>query len=170
MLSNDCFIAHVYSWLIPIYWLWTTCHIDICMHCFIRKTVWHYGILLWIIYLNRLGTCSHMFIIQSKSQSKPRWFILPQSFSITFMPLLILFCRKYDYDGYALFVVASQSIASLHLYWAGMLLVHPKSLKPSYSKESTINSYAWYFTPFQVNFHVLPLKSSKYFSFCDTAF
>jgi hypothetical protein len=44
------------------------------------------------------------------------------------------------------------------------------SWKPSYSKESTINSYAWYFKPFQVNFHVLPFKTFKYFSFCDTVF
>jgi hypothetical protein len=39
--------------------------------------------------------------------------------------------------------------------------VNPNPLKPSYSKESTINSYAWHFEPFQVNFHVLPLKPSN---------
>jgi hypothetical protein len=43
-----------------------------------------------------------------------------------------------------------------------------KPLKTKLFKESTINSYAWHFKLFQVNFHVLPLKPSKYFSFCDT--
>jgi hypothetical protein len=39
-----------------------------------------------------------------------------------------------------------------------------------YSKESTINSYAWYFKPFQVNFHVLHFETFKYFSFCAIVF
>ena len=51
-------------------------------------------------YLIRLGTCSHMFMTQTKV--KPWWFIVTQSICITFMPLLIYFCRKYDYDGCAL--------------------------------------------------------------------
>jgi hypothetical protein len=35
------------------------------------------------------------------------------------------------------------------------------SQKPSYSKESIINSYAWHFKPFQVNLRVLPFKTFK---------
>ena len=34
----------------------------------------------------------------------------------------------------ALLVVASQSIASLHLYWAGMLLVHPTPKNQSFAE------------------------------------
>jgi hypothetical protein len=45
----------------------------------------------------------------------------------------------------ALLVGRSQSFASLHLYWEGIFLVHSTTKKPSYFKESTINSYAWYF-------------------------
>jgi hypothetical protein len=44
-----------------------------------------------------------------------------------------------------LLVGRSQSFASLHLYWVWGLLVHPTPKNQSYFKESTINSYAWYF-------------------------
>jgi hypothetical protein len=44
----------------------------------------------------------------------------------------------------ALLVGRFQSFASLHLYWEGILLVHPTPKNQSYLKESTINSYAWY--------------------------
>jgi hypothetical protein len=44
----------------------------------------------------------------------------------------------------ALLVGRSQSFASLHLYWEGILLVHPTPKNQVYFKESTINSYAWY--------------------------
>ena len=37
-----------------------------------------------------------------KQKVKPRRFIITQSICITFMPPLIYFCRKYDYDGCAL--------------------------------------------------------------------
>jgi hypothetical protein len=43
----------------------------------------------------------------------------------------------------ALLVGRSQSFASLHLHWEGILLVHPNPKNQVYSKESTINSYAW---------------------------
>jgi hypothetical protein len=79
----------------------------------------------------------------NKKSIKPQWFNLPQSSCIVFMPILILFCRKHDYDSYCS-LVASQSFASLHLYREGLLLVHPTP-KNQVSKESTINSYAWYF-------------------------
>jgi hypothetical protein len=39
--------------------------------------------------------------------------------------------------------------------------VHPTPRNQSYSKESIINSYAWHFKPFQVNFHELPFKTFK---------
>jgi hypothetical protein len=45
----------------------------------------------------------------------------------------------------ALLVGCSQSFASLHLYWEGIILVHPTTKNQVYSKESTINFYAWYF-------------------------
>jgi hypothetical protein len=61
----------------------------------------------------------------------------------------------------ALLVNRSQSFASLHLYWVWSLLMHPTPKNQSYFKESTINSYAWHFKPFQVNFHVLPFKTFK---------
>jgi hypothetical protein len=70
----------------------------------------------------------------------------------------------------ALLVGRSRSFASLHLYWVWALLVHLTSKNQIFSKESTINSYAWHFKPFQANFHVLPFKIFKYFSFCDTIF
>jgi hypothetical protein len=37
--------------------------------------------------------------------------------------------------------------------------MHPLPKNKVTSKESTINSYAWYFKLFQVNFHVLPFKN-----------
>jgi hypothetical protein len=64
----------------------------------------------------------------------------------------------------ALLVGRSQSFASLHLYWEGILLVHPTTKNQVYPKESTINSYAWYFqaipskfscATFQKNFKTL---------------
>jgi hypothetical protein len=53
----------------------------------------------------------------------------------------------------ALLVGRSQSFASLQLYWEGILLVHPTTKNQVYFKESTINSYAWYF-------QVIPSKFS----------
>jgi hypothetical protein len=44
----------------------------------------------------------------------------------------------------ALLVGRSQSFA-IHLYWEGILLVHPTPKNQSYFKESTTNCYAWYF-------------------------
>jgi hypothetical protein len=43
-----------------------------------------------------------------------------------------------------LLVGRSQSFASLHMYWVWALLGHPTTKNQVYSKESTINSYAWY--------------------------
>jgi hypothetical protein len=41
----------------------------------------------------------------------------------------------------ALLVGRSQSFASLHLYWEGILLVHPTPKKPKFSIVSTISTY-----------------------------
>ena len=98
-----------------------------------------------------------MHMTEQKS-IKPRWFTLLQSSCITFMPQLIYFAASMIMTVTALLIVASQSIASLHLYWAGTLLVLPNTWKPSYSRVSTINTYAWHFKPFQVNSHVLPIN------------
>jgi hypothetical protein len=70
----------------------------------------------------------------------------------------------------ALLIGRSQSFASLHLHRVWALLVHPTSKNQSYSKESTINSYAWHFKPFQVNFRVLPFKTFKILLICDIVF
>ena len=98
---------------------------------------------------------------ENKKSIKPWWFILPQSSSIIFTPPLILFCHKHDYDGYC-----SLELSLPHLLLASTctklkLLVLPNPWKPSYSKESTINIYAWQFQTIQVNSHVLPLKPSN---------
>jgi hypothetical protein len=53
------------------------------------------------------------------------------------------------------------SLASQKLVLRGNTSRASNSQKPSYFKESTLNSYAWHFEPFQVNFHVLPLKPSN---------
>ena len=41
------------------------------------------------------------------------------------------------------------------------MAVLPNPWKPSYSKESTVNTYAWQFQTIQVNSHVLPLELSN---------
>jgi hypothetical protein len=61
----------------------------------------------------------------NKKSIKPWWFTLPQSSYIVFMPILICFVASMIMTETALSIVASQSFASLHLYWEGILLVHP---------------------------------------------
>jgi hypothetical protein len=50
--------------------------------------------------------------------------------------------------------------------------VHPTPKNQVYSKESTINSYAWYFQAIPSKFACATFqkKTSKYFLFCDTVF
>jgi hypothetical protein len=50
--------------------------------------------------------------------------------------------------------------------------VHPTTKNQVYSKESTINSYAWYFhgIPSKFSCATFQKKPSKYFSFCDAVF
>jgi hypothetical protein len=49
--------------------------------------------------------------------------------------------------------------------------MHPTTKNQVYSKESTINSYAWYLQAIPSKFSCATFqKSSKYFSFCDTVF
>jgi hypothetical protein len=79
-----------------------------------------------------------------KSHHKPLW-------SFGFWLLIPLYASVNDVLSLcmimtviAILVGRSQSFASLHLYWEGILLVHPTTKNQFYSKESTINSYAWY--------------------------
>jgi hypothetical protein len=59
----------------------------------------------------------------------------------------------------ALLVGRSQSFASLHLYWEGILLVHPTPKNQVISKSPLQIPMHGIFEPFQVNFHVLPFKN-----------
>jgi hypothetical protein len=131
------------------------------------------SILLWysplMLYLGWLGACLHHVWLQT-SRIKPLWsfgfWLVISLYALVNNVLLLCMIMAII----ALLVGRSQSFASLHLYYEGILLVHPTTKNQSFSKESTTNSYAWYFKPFQVNFHVLPFKTFKYFSFCDTVF
>ena len=68
----------------------------------------------------------------------------------------------------ALLIVASQSIASLHIVLSMNSTCDSKSLKTKLFQRVHYKFLCMVFQPFQVNFHALPLKPSKYFSFCDT--
>jgi hypothetical protein len=71
----------------------------------------------------------------------------------------------------ALLVGRSQSFASLHSVLSISSTRASNSQKPSYSKESTINFYAWYLQAIASKFSCAAFqKPSKYFSFCDTIF
>ena len=60
-------------------------------------------------------------------------------------------------------LVASQSFASLHLYQAGILLVHPNSLNPKVVPyESTIPSYMWYLPAVPSKFVCAKLQTFKW--------
>jgi hypothetical protein len=67
---------------------------------------------------------------------------------------LLYVCLFVSCNSYACY----PALLAKNLYWEGILLVHTIPKNQVTSKESTINSYAWYFKPFQVNFHVLPFK------------
>jgi hypothetical protein len=60
----------------------------------------------------------------------------------------------------ALLVGRSQYFASPHFALSMSYTHASNSQKPSFAIVSTINSYAWYLQPFQVNFHVLPFKKT----------
>jgi hypothetical protein len=122
------------------------------------------SIVLWysplMLYLGWLGACSH-HVMTITSHLKPLW-------SFSFWLVISLYALINNVLSLcmimaviALLVGHSQSFASLHLYWVWALLVHPTPKNQSYSKESTINSYAWHFKPFQANLHVLPFKTFK---------
>jgi hypothetical protein len=59
----------------------------------------------------------------------------------------------------ALLVGRSQSFASLHLYWEGILLVHPTTKNQVIPKSPLQIPMHGISEPFQVNFHVLPFKN-----------
>ena len=74
--------------------------------CYLHALLYSYsGIVVWYPPLNILPDLTwHMLthIYDSKQRVKPRRFIVIQSIYVTFIPLLIVLYRKYDYDGYAL--------------------------------------------------------------------
>ena len=74
--------------------------------CYLHALFYSYsGIVVWYPPLNTFTwfDLAHAYTcLWLKQKVKPRRFIVTQSICITFMPLLIYFCRKYDYDGYAL--------------------------------------------------------------------
>jgi hypothetical protein len=69
----------------------------------------------------------------------------------------------------ALLVGRSQSFASLHFVLRGNTSHASNSQKSKFSKDSTINSYAWYLQAIPSKFSCATFrKTSKYFSLCDT--
>jgi hypothetical protein len=52
------------------------------------------------LHLNRLGTCSSMHMTKQKSQLSLDDLLCLRVLISFFMPILILFCRKHDYDSY----------------------------------------------------------------------
>jgi hypothetical protein len=111
-----------------------------------------------MLYLGWLSACLH-YVLTVTSHMKPLWsfgfwLVIPLYASVNNVLSLCMILAVI-----ALLVGRSQSFASLHLYWEGILLVHPTSKNQSFSNESTTNSYAWYFKPLQINFHVLPFKN-----------
>jgi hypothetical protein len=137
-----CLVVFAIEWLVSNYW-------D-CLMCLWKNHALFllYGsILLWfsplMLYLGWLGACLHHVWLQT-SRLKTLW-----SFSFSLVrPLYALVNNVLSLcmimAVIALLVGRSQSFASLHLYWEGILLVHPTTKNQVYFKESTINSYAWY--------------------------
>ena len=139
------------------------------MHCLVHEMVWYYGILLWMIHLNWLGTCSRMHMTKNKSQ----------------LSLDDLLASEFLYHFYvSVNFVLSQA-------WLWRLLLSRLSL-PSLLLAFTCTErecclcfqipetklfqrvhYKFIYMVFrtiQVNFHVLPLKLSNHFSFCEPFF
>jgi hypothetical protein len=96
-----------------------------------------------ILYLGWIGAClQHVWLIQSCH--KPLW-------SFSFWVLMPFFASLNDVLSLcmimaviALLVGRSQSFASPHFVLSMSSTHASNSQKPSYSNESTINSYAWY--------------------------
>ena len=111
------------------------------------------SIILWysplMLYLGWLGACSH-HDKTIPSHHKPLWSFIFQLVISLYALINVVLSLCMIMAIIALLVGRSQSFANLHLYWVWALLVHPTPKKPNYSKESTINSYAWCVTSFQV--------------------
>jgi hypothetical protein len=97
-----------------------------------------------MLYLGWLGACLHHVWLQT-SRLKPLW-------SFGFWLVISLYALLNNVLSLCIIMAViarlvgrSQSFASLHLYWEGILPMHPTPKNQSYSKESTTNSYAWYF-------------------------
>ena len=106
----------------------------------------------------------HMFthvMTENKKSIKPWWHILPQSSSIIFMPPLILFCRKHDYDGYCSLELSLPRLLLASTCTKLKMLVLPNPWKPSYSQRVHHKHLCMAFQTIQVNLHVLPLKPSN---------
>jgi hypothetical protein len=154
-----CIVVIAIAWLVSNEWE--------CLMCLWKNHtlfLLYRSILLWysplMLYLGWLGTCLHHVWLQT-SRLKPLWlfgFWLVISLYALVNNVLSL-CMIMAVI--ALLVGHSQSFASLHLYWEGILLMQPTPKNQSYFKGSTTNSYAWHFKLFQVNFHVLPFKTFK---------
>src|SRR4051812_14427706 len=79
------------------------------------------------------------------------------------------FVALHDYDCYALWLVASQSFASLPPAPSGILLVLPHSLsKPVVPYESTIPTYIWYLFAIPNEDFLVPTQNLiQKFPFCN---
>jgi hypothetical protein len=142
-----CLVVIVVAWLVSNDWECLMCHWKnhaLFLSC--RSIILWYSPLL--LYLGWLGACSHhvMTINQSPQTSMISfsfWLVISLYALINNVLSLCMIMAVI-----ALLVGRSQSFASLHLYWVWALLVYPTPKNQSYFKESTINSYAWHFTPF----------------------
>jgi hypothetical protein len=154
--------------LVVIFVAWLVSYNCECLMCLWKNHAlflsYRSNILLWysplMLYLGWLAHAHTMFWLQT-SCLKPLW-------SFGFWLVISLYALVNNVLSLCMIMVViallvghSQSFASHHLYWVWALLVHPTPKNQSYFKESTINSYAWHFKPFQANFYVLPFKTFK---------
>jgi hypothetical protein len=127
-----CLVVFVVAWLVSNDWE--------CLICLWKNHALFllYGsIILWyspfMLYLGWLGACSHHVWLQT-SCLKPLWsfcfwlvislYALVNNVLLLWMIMVVI----------ALLVGRSQSFASLHLYWEGILLVHPTTKNQVISK------------------------------------
>jgi hypothetical protein len=137
-----CLVVFSIAWLVSNDWY--------CLMCLWKNHALFllYGsILLWfsplMLYLGWLGTCLHhvwlQIIFHKPLWSFGFWLVIPLYALVNNVLSLCMIMAIF-----ALLVGRSQSFASLHLYWVWALLVHPTPKNQDSSKDSTINSYAWY--------------------------
>ena len=127
---------------------------------------WYCGILLWLIHLNWLGTCSRMLWLKTKGQ----------------LSLDNLFASEFLYHFYASVNFALSQAWLWRLFLSRLLLpslllaftcTERKCCSCFQIPETKLFQRVHYkflsmvFRAIQVNFHVLPLKLSNHFSFCE---